>query len=91
MTLGYCAVGKSSFILRFTENKFENTYLTTVGIDSKFRLLNIQDIQYKVLFYDTARQNVTRIVLPQTYTQCEGAALALLMWVTAEKNCAVIE
>ena len=72
MTLGYCAVGKSSFILRFTENKFENTYLTTVGIDSKFRLLNIQDIQYKVLFYDTAGQERFHSIAPNIIKKANG-------------------
>ena len=72
MTLGYYAVGKSSFILRFTENKFENTYLTTVGIDSKFRLLNIQVIQYKVLFYDTAGQERFHSIAPNIIKKANG-------------------
>ena len=72
MTLGYCSVGKSSFILRFTENKYENAYLTTVGIDSKFRLLNIQDIQYKVLFYDTAGQERFHSIAPNIIKKANG-------------------
>jgi len=72
MTLGKCSVGKSSFILRFTENRFENTYLTTVGLDFRFRLVNIKDIQYKVLFYDTVGQEKYHSTAPNIIKKANG-------------------
>ena len=72
MTLGKCSVGKSSFILRFTENRFENTYLTTVGLDFRFRLVNIKDIQYKVLFYDTVGQEKYHSIAPNIIKKANG-------------------
>jgi len=56
MIIGNAAVGKTSFILRFTENKFEETYLATIGIDYKIKNINIKDKEYKILFYDTTGQ-----------------------------------
>ena len=72
MTLGKSFVGKSSFILRFTENRFENAYLTTVGLDFRFRVVNIKDIQYKVLFYDTAGQEKYHSIAPNIIKKANG-------------------
>ena len=40
MILGNSQVGKTSFILRFVENTFQSTYLSTVGIDFKVKNIN---------------------------------------------------
>ena len=35
LTLGDSAVGKSALLVRYTQNKFNSGYLSTVGIDYK--------------------------------------------------------
>ena len=52
--LGDSKVGKTSFIIRFTKNKFDETYLATIGIDCIYRIINLENKQYKLMFYDTA-------------------------------------
>ena len=52
--LGDSKVGKTSFIIRFTKNKFDETYLATIGIDYIYRIINIENKLYKLMFYDTA-------------------------------------
>ena len=52
--LGDSKVGKTSFIIRFTKNKFDETYLATIGVDYKDRIINIENKLYKLMFYDTA-------------------------------------
>ena len=52
--LGNSEVGKTSFLIRFTKNKFDETYLATIGIDYKYRIINIENKLYKLTFYDTA-------------------------------------
>ena len=47
MTIGNSAVGKTCFILRFTENIFEDIYLSTIGIDFKIKKIKIKDKKYK--------------------------------------------
>ena len=54
MILGNSQVGKTSFILRFVENTFQSTYLSTVGIDFKVKNINLGDKEYKLILYDTA-------------------------------------
>ena len=54
MALGDVNVGKTSFIIRYTENTYEDFYLATVGIDFKTKEITIKDKQFKLLFYDTS-------------------------------------
>ena len=35
LTLGESNVGKTSLSIRYTENKFSNNYVTTLGVDFK--------------------------------------------------------
>ena len=56
MTLGNTMVGKTSFIINFTENNFQESYLATVGIDFKVKNVTIKDKLYKLFFYDTTGQ-----------------------------------
>ena len=37
MILGNSNVGKTSFIIKYTENTFQEVYLSTIGIDYKVK------------------------------------------------------
>jgi GTPase SAR1 family protein len=41
--LGESGVGKSSLLLRFTENKFSHDFVTTLGVEYKQKILPIGD------------------------------------------------
>ena len=57
ITLGNGQVGKTSLIVRFTDNAFTFNYLTTSGIDSTFKSVKISnDETVKVKITDTAGQ-----------------------------------
>ena len=56
MTLGNTEVGKTSFILRYSENQFQDTYLATIGIDFKLKTMTINEKPYKIFLYDTTGQ-----------------------------------
>ena len=56
LTLGNRDVGKSCFISRYTENKFQETYLMTVGFDVKTKDIVLNNKNYKIAMYDTAGQ-----------------------------------
>ena len=38
--IGNSGVGKSSILLRFTDDKFSDSYLTTIGVDFKYADIN---------------------------------------------------
>ena len=64
--LGDSKVGKTSFIIRFTKNKFDETYLATIGVDYKDRIINIENKLYKLMFYDTAGEEKYKSI-PKNY------------------------
>lgn len=50
LTLGDSAVGKSALLVRYTQNKFNSGYLSTVGIDYQSKKINYQnrDIEMQI-------------------------------------------
>lgn len=54
--VGDCAAGKSSLLLRFTEEKFNETYVNTLGVDFRFRTLVLDSRRVKFQIWDTAGQ-----------------------------------
>jgi len=83
-TLGNSAVGKTSFILRYTKNTFNNEYISTVGIDflTKNALLPNGE-KYKVFFYDTAGQEK---FLSIALNLMKGAEGILLIYDVTKRN-----
>ena len=41
LIIGDSGVGKSSLLLRFSENTFSGNYITTIGVDFKIRSLEV--------------------------------------------------
>ena len=39
--VGNSSVGKSSLLLRFTDDEFHDNYLTTIGVDFRFKSLQV--------------------------------------------------
>ena len=56
LLIGDSGVGKSSIMLRFSEDAFNETFLATIGIDFKIRTLNLNGIKVKLQVWDTAGQ-----------------------------------
>ena len=56
MTLGNSKVGKTTFIIKYTEDYFQEIYLSTIGIDFRVKEITVDDNTYKLLFYDTTGQ-----------------------------------
>jgi Ras-related protein Rab-1A len=54
--VGNQAVGKSSIFGRFNDKKFADTYLTTVGVDFRFQMMEIDGNCCKLQIWDTAGQ-----------------------------------
>ena len=57
ITLGDSQVGKTCLIYRFADNTFIDSYLSTIGIDSKSKVVKLdKDRKIKLIVYDTAGQ-----------------------------------
>ena len=75
MTLGNTEVGKSCFILRFTDNIFQEIYLATVGIDFKIKIETINNKQYKLFLYDTTGQEKYKSIALNIIKNAQGIIL----------------
>jgi GTPase SAR1 family protein len=46
-------VGKSSLLIRFSDNTFSGSYITTIGVDFKIRTVVINGERIKLQIWDT--------------------------------------
>ena len=76
LTLGNSTVGKTSFILRFAEKKFEESCLMTSGIDYKTKLIELADHRIcRIDFYDTAGQEKYKSIAFNVIKNANGILL----------------
>ncbi len=84
LTLGNGDVGKSSFITRYTEDKFLETYLLTTGFDVKTKDIVLNDKKYKIALYDTAGQERYRAMAYNVIKNADG--IILMFSVTSQSS-----
>ena len=72
---GRSAVGKSSLLLRFTDDRFLEDYLTTIGVDFKFRTLKINNEMFKLQIWDTAGQEKYQTITKTFYKDAHAIVL----------------
>lgn len=83
LIVGESGVGKSSILLRFCDEPFIQSYISTIGVDFKIRTLNINDKIYKLQIWDTAGQEKFRTITSSYY---RGAHGVLLVYDVTDKN-----
>ncbi|XP_035754252.1 ras-related protein Rab-35 [Egretta garzetta] len=65
-------VGKSSLLLRFADNTFSGSYITTIGVDFKIRTVEINGEKVKLQIWDTAGQERFRTITSTYYRGTHG-------------------
>jgi len=84
LLIGDSGVGKSCLLLRFCEDSFTPSFITTIGIDFKIRTVEIDGKKIKLQIWDTAGQERFRTITTAYY---RGAMGILLVYdVTDEKS-----
>lgn len=81
--VGKSAVGKSSLMLKFTDDRFTENYLTTIGVDFKFRSFKLKDEAFKLQIWDTAGQEQYKTI---TKTFYKGAHAVLIAFDITSRN-----
>jgi len=72
LLIGNVGVGKTSLILRFTENTFSETTDGTLNVDLKTRVLKMSGKSVKMQVWDTAGQERFRTITSSYYRGAQG-------------------
>jgi len=88
LLIGDSGVGKSCLLLRFSDDSFTPSFITTIGIDFKIRTIELEGKRIKLKIWDTAGQERFRTITTAYY---RGAMGILLVYdVTDDKSFANI-
>ncbi|KAI9635105.1 Rab/GTPase [Dioszegia hungarica] len=84
LLIGDSGVGKSCLLLRFCDDSWTPSFITTIGIDFKIRTIEMDGKRIKLQIWDTAGQERFRTITTAYY---RGAMGILLVYdVTDEKS-----
>jgi len=72
LIIGDSGAGKSSLLLRFTDDTFDPEQAATIGVDFKVKTLNVDGNRAKLAIWDTAGQERFRTLTPSYYRGAQG-------------------
>ncbi|KAF6727971.1 Ras-related protein Rab-18 [Oryzias melastigma] len=75
LIIGESGVGKSSLLLRFTEDTFDPEQSATIGVDFKVKTISVDGNRAKLAIWDTAGQERFRTLTPSYYRGAQGVIL----------------
>ena len=77
VVVGKSGVGKSSLMLRFCEGTFNDFHVNTIGVDFRFKTIQVKGKRTKIQIWDTAGQEKFRTISSAYY---RGADVVLLVY-----------
>lgn len=75
LLIGNSSVGKSSLLLRFSDNIFQETFYPTIGVDFKIRTFDHEGSIIKLQMWDTAGQEKFKTITSAYYKGAQGVIL----------------
>ncbi|CAD8205617.1 unnamed protein product [Paramecium pentaurelia] len=70
--VGNAGVGKSSLLRRYSDDKFTDSYLSTIGVEFRFKTLEFDGHKVKLQIWDTAGQEKFRTITNAYYKGADG-------------------
>ncbi|MBN3301417.1 RAB8B protein, partial [Amia calva] len=84
LLIGDSGVGKTCLLFRFSEDAFNTTFISTIGIDFKIRTIELDGKKIKLQIWDTAGQERFRTITTAYYRGAMG--IMLVYDITTEKS-----
>jgi len=75
LMIGDSAVGKTSLLLRYANDTFSSTFITTIGIDFKIKTVHLSGKKVKLQIWDTAGQEQFRTITRSYFRGAQGIVL----------------
>jgi len=72
VVIGDTGVGKSCILLRFADDTFTENYISTIGVDFRFRTVKVEKQTVKLQIWDTAGQERFRTITSAYYRGADG-------------------
>ena len=75
VVIGDTGAGKSSVLLRFADNAFQDSYMATVAVDFRHRTVTVNGESCKLQIWDTAGQERYRTITSAYYRGAEAIVM----------------
>lgn len=75
LMIGDSGVGKTCLLLRYANDSFSPTFITTIGIDFKIKNIDIDGKRVKLQIWDTAGQERFRTITTSYFRGAQGIVL----------------
>ncbi|KAL2939444.1 Ras-related protein RABD1 [Bienertia sinuspersici] len=72
LLIGDSSVGKSCLLLRFADDSYVDSYISTIGVDFKIRTVELDSKTIKLQIWDTAGQERFRTITSSYYRGAHG-------------------
>ncbi|EFA75091.1 Rab GTPase [Heterostelium album PN500] len=72
LVIGDSGVGKSCMLLRFADNRFTDSYISTIGVDFCIRTIELDGKRIKLQIWDTAGQERFKTITTSYYRGAHG-------------------
>ncbi|MHA1230008.1 MAG: Rab family GTPase [Candidatus Helarchaeota archaeon] len=87
LVCGDSGVGKTSIILRFTNNAFKKTYIPTLGVNITEKIISFENCIVKFVIWDIAGQNKFKLMRRHYYEGGNGSLIVFdLTRITSFRN-----
>ena len=75
IVVGDSTVGKSNILLRFTDNRFQSSHDSTIGVEFATKVISKKNTTYKLQLWDTAGQEMFRSITRSYYRGTIGCLM----------------